>query len=468
MPANAVRADLQPEAVIRLAADNMLPVDAEIDAHDLPVRGKLPTSLNGVLFRNGPNRQFPADAHAHWFTGDGMIHRFEIADGRVAYRNRWIRTPKFLSEREAGRSLGGGFGSGGSIRGGVGNTNIVWHGGKLLALEEAHLPIAMDPKTLDTLGSDDANGALTTPFTAHPHVDPVTGEMIFFGYGADGPLGAGMSWGKMDSAGRVTHFEKFAAPYAAMIHDFAVTQRHVLFPVLPLTASRDRAKAGRPPFAWEPDFGSCFGVLPRSGTAADLRWFRADARYAYHVMNAWEDGNVLHADVMEFPQPALFPNADGSPVDPARTRARLTRWSFDLDAATDQFSSSRLDDLPGEFPRIDDRFTSLPYRHGWYAGSGPGRTGGFDSISHIDHARGQRSTLTLPTGDVPSEPIFVPANASAGEGEGWILSVVWRGEKQTSELVVLEALDVAAGPIAVVELPQRVPFGFHGNFVSAA
>ncbi len=253
-----------------------------------------------------------------------------------------------------------------------------------------------------------------------------------------------------------------------MVHDFAVTERHVLFPILPLTASRWRAMRGRPPFAWQPKFGAAVGIMPRNGSVDQLRWFRAEARFMFHVMNAWEDGNRIFADVMESAEPPLFPRADGTPTDPAKTRSRLTRWTFDLDASSDHFSAERIDDLAGEFPRIDERRAGLPYRHGWFGGMLPGsHADNFETIAHVDLATGRRGLLDLPDGDVPSEPVFVPASADAPEGEGWLLIVVWRRRTHTSELVVVPALDVAAGPVATVELPQRVPFGFHGNFVPA-
>jgi carotenoid cleavage dioxygenase len=450
------------------AGDNFAPVGRECEAVDLPVRGTLPPGLAGTLFRNGPNPQFP-DPRDHWFTGDGMVHAIRIEDGRVSYRNRWVRTARFQAERDAGRKLFHGFGPGpAGVDSGVANTNIVFHGGRLLALEEAHLPMRLAPDTLETLGTDDRGGALRGPFTAHPKIDPATGEMLFFGYGTDRPLGPGLTFGRLAKDGAVRQFDRFAAPYSAMVHDFVVTARHVLFPILPLTASLTRAMRGGPPFAWEPAMGAYLGVLPRDGSAAAPRWFRAEARYVFHVMNAWDEGRRILADVMEFPEAPLFPHADGSPADPARARARLTRWTLDLDAATDAFAAVPLDDLSGEFPRIDDRRAGLPNRHGWFACASPGREAarGFDAIAHVDHATGRRTLLSLPRGDVPSEPVFVPARADAEEGEGWLLVVVWRAAERISELLVLPATDIAAEAVARVALPQRVPFGFHGNFVA--
>ncbi|MFZ4410276.1 MAG: carotenoid oxygenase family protein [Paracraurococcus sp.] len=450
---------------------NFAPIATEHDIDDLPIHGTLPPGLEGTLFRNGPNPQFPpADpARSHWFLGDGMVHGFHLRGGRAGWRNRWVRTDKFAAERAAGRALASGFGG---MRGldvpdtGVANTSLAWHAGRLLALEEAHLPFSLDPATLATRGVEDFGG-LPRPFTAHPKADPTTGELVFFGYSADGPLSAGMSWGTLSAAGAVTRHERFQAPYCAMVHDFAVTAHHVLFPVMPLTGSLPRAMRGGPVFAWEPDLGGHIGLLRRAEGVASLRWFRAEACFAFHVLNAWEDaaGRVL-ADVMEFAAPPLFPGADGTRSRPEEMQAHLTRWTLDPAAGTDAFKRERLDELAGEFPRLDERRAGLPNRYGAYIGQARGAA--LDTLVWCDLATGGRSRFTVPEGDALSEAVFVPRDAAAAEGDGWLLTIAWRAAEGRSELLVLESGDVAAGPVATVTLPGRVPHGFHGAWVPAA
>src|SRR5436190_12798338 len=182
-------------------AGNFAPIRSE-DDFDLPVTGEIPAGLRGALFRIGPNPQYePRDPEQHhWFGGDGMVHGFYVADGKVSYRNRYVRTPKWELEHEYGRALFGAMGNPMTTdpialgnEGGVANTNIVWHGGKLLALEEAHHPFEMDLKTLESRGyAREFQGKVT----AHPKIDPVSGEMTWFGYGVGPmPLSAGMSYG---------------------------------------------------------------------------------------------------------------------------------------------------------------------------------------------------------------------------------------------------------------------------------
>src|SRR5882724_5824125 len=283
------------------ARTNLAPIPMECDAPFLKVTGELPRELNGTLYRNGPNPQFEAPG-AHWFVGDGMLHAFHLEDGRASYRNRWIRTPKWQAEHDAGRALYGGFGrklpdapASAPADGGVANTNIIFHAGRLLALEEGHLPTEIEPGTLNRLGYCDYKGAISGPFTAHPKIDPLTGEMVFFGYNAAGPLTPALSFGAVNASGVVTRFERFEAPYA-----------------------------------WEPEKGAYVGVMKRSGTSKDIIWFRAESCYVFHVMNAWEDGNRIVADVMQFEEAPLFNHPDGSPTDPKKSRARLCRWTFDL------------------------------------------------------------------------------------------------------------------------------------------
>ncbi len=455
----------------QMKADNFAPISMECVAPHLPVLGELPSGLNGTLYRNGPNPQFPpgTPGQSHWFSGDGMIHGFTLQNGRASYRNRWVRTGKWQAEAAAGHELVSGYFVTPSHQAdfadeGVANTNVVWHAGRLLALEEGHLPIELDPSTLATRGVQDFGGALHGTFTAHPKVDPATGELIFFGYAAN-DLTPEISCGTIGPDGKVIRIERFDAPYCSMVHDFAVTERHVLIPILPLSGSRARAQAGQSPYAWEPELGGYIGVIVRDQGVSSLRWFRAPSCYVFHVLNAWEANGRLMADVMQYDEPPLFPRADGRSVT-GSARAHLVRWTLDPTAPTDMILRTQLDDIGGEFPRIDDRTAGQRNRFGMFAGhSTP--AAGTDSIVWLDLTTGKRVLYTLPAGDGVSEPIFVPRHAAAEEGDGWLLAVAWRGEERRSDLLVFDTGGIDRGPVATVQLSHRVPFGFHGNWTSA-
>lgn len=447
---------------------NVEPIDFETDVASLPITGTLPPGLEGTLVRNGPNPVIP-NPKQHWFFGDGMLHAFHVADGRVRYRNRWVRTTRWQSAQRVVKGLPPLQTPPGEDSG-VANTNVIHHAGRTLALEEAHRPVAVQLDTLETLGIEDFGDRVGLRFTAHPKTDPETGELVFFGYGSPDQLSAGMTCGVISRDGeQVRHLEYFDAPYAAMVHDFAVTCRHIVFPIMPLTASLARVQSGRPAFAWEPEFGTRVGLLRRGGHATGIDWWHGPACYVFHFMNAWEDGRHLFVDGMQYDAPPLFPQPDGTPL-PGTAEARLTRWHFDLDDPRREFGRTVLEEIPGEFPRIDDRRATLPYRHGWYAGNAidaAGEPRRQARLVHVDHAAPRPDVYTCDALDHLSEPVFVPRHADAREGDGWIVATAFRGATRTSDLVVFDAQHVAAGPVCTASLPHRVPDGFHGNWFPA-
>ena len=452
-------------------AGNFGPVRCEDDLQDLSLTGEIPANLNGTFYRNGPNPQFPPrDSNHHWFAGDGMLHSFILRNGLVGYKNRYVRTQKWELENAAGKSLFGTFGnpltsdpSTLGKDGGVANTNVIWHAGRLLALEEGHQPFEVDPETLMPRGYVSYAGNAGR-FTAHPKLDPETGELVFFGYGiGEVPLSAGLVFGIVDRTGQVTRLDRFQAPYSSMVHDFLVTKNYALFPILPLSGSLERAMSGKPAFGWEPELGSHIGVVARNAGIDTMRWFTADPCYVFHPMNAWEVGDKIYADVMQYEQAPLFPNADGTPGMPSS--AKLVRWTFDLSQNTNAIKQTPLDDLAGEFPRFDERRAGLPYRHGYFAAdsSDTGKVI-FNGIAHVDAESGTRLLYEFPAGDVPGEPIFIPRSRKAEEGDGWLLSLVYRGATDKSDLAVFDATDITKGPVGLAHLPRRVPYGFHGNW----
>ena len=449
------------------------PIQMECDAPDLVIEGEFPLDLNGTFYRNGPNPQYAPRGRYHWFGGDGMIHGFHIENGRVSYKNRWARTVKWETERKAGESLFGVFNPMdndprvmGIKTNGIANTNIIWHGGKLLALVESNAPFELDPDTLESKGSWDFGGKLKGPMTAHPKIDPETGEMLFFGYNAGGAISPQMSFHVADKSGKLTSSQWFNAPYAAMVHDFITTRDHVIFPIMPLTGSMERAMRGAPVYAWEPEKGTFIGIMPRTGTVEDIRWFRGDPAYVFHPMNAHSDGNIVICDVCQYAEAPLFPHADGSKPDPLKSEAKLTRWTFDLGSESDQYKVEQLDDIRCEFARLDERFTGLNYRHGYFGCVTVEHplARGYNAIGHIDHRSGKIRRFEMSGEFATSEPVFVPRNKNAPEGQGYLLANVYDATIDKSHLIVLDAENVEKGPLGKAMLDHRVPFGFHGNW----
>src|SRR5215468_7750660 len=265
---------------------NFAPWRLEGDAVDLEVTGEIPRDLNGTFYRNGPNPAYEPRGRYHWFDGDGMIHAIALRDGRASYRNRWVRSRGLGEEREAGRALYPGLLD---IGGGevpqfknTANTNIVAHAGKLLALMEAALPTELALCTLETVGPYDFGGKLAGPMTAHPKLDPETGEMVFFGYSVLPPY---LRFHVADAQGRLVRSEEIEVPVPTMMHDFLVTRDHVLFMVCPAVFRLEELEKGRPPLRWEPELGTRIGVMPRKGGARDVVWFDADPCYVFHPLN---------------------------------------------------------------------------------------------------------------------------------------------------------------------------------------
>ena len=451
---------------------NFAPIRAEIDAHDLVIRGDMPTELNGALYRIGPNPQFAPRKDHHWFLGDGMVHGFFVEDGKVNYRNRWMRTPRFELEREHGRALFGMMANPMTSDAlavgqdaGVANTAMVAHGRRILALEEVHAPLEFDDRTLETIGYHTYDGKLKGAMTAHPKVDPETGEMLFFSYFGKGLFTPDINFHVVNKEGELIRSESFEAPFPAMVHDFIVTSEYVVFPIFPLTADVNRAVSGGPPFAWEPEKGTWVGIMRRDDSVENIRWVETDPCYVFHPMNAWNDSSKLVAEMVQFEEAPLFPKADGSKTDPKKANGRLARWTIDITGQSDTLTREYIDDQAAEFPRIDERRAGLSYSHGFFATAerrDAGDRGTFNGLSHINHGTGKRVDYRLDGGDAVSEPIFVPRSDDAVEGDGYLLATAFRWNDKRSDLLVFDTQDISVGPIAIAEMDTRVPQGFHG------
>jgi carotenoid cleavage dioxygenase-like enzyme len=447
---------------------NYAPWRVEGDAPSLEIDGELPRDLNGTFYRNGPNPAFEPLGRYHWFDGDGMIHAIRLEDGRASYRNRWVKSAGLGEERAAGHATFPGLldmrpTEVPRIKN-TGNTNIVWHAGKLLALMEAALPTRMAACTLETLGEWDFDGKLGTAMTAHPKMDPETGEMLFFGYSPFPPY---LTYHVADRAGALVRSEPIDVAWPSMIHDFAVTRDHVVFILCPLVFSFENVEQRGGLFSWEPERGTRLGVMPRSGSSTDVRWFETEASYVFHPLNAYdEDGRVV-VDVARYDRlDFMSPDAARAAEWEGDRSARMHRWTIDLAGGV---KSTPLDDLSCEFPRADERRLGRKHRYG-YAAVQPGKTTGlpaWSAVRRYDLERGRFDTHDFGPGSGAGEPLFVPRPGGTAEDDGYVIVLVYDAIQNASDFWVLDARDVAGQPIAKVKLPHRVPYGFHGNWVPA-
>jgi len=272
---------------------NYAPYPMEGEIHDCVVEGELPRELDGTLYRNGPNPQYAPRGRYHWFDGDGMIHAFAIHDGRVAYRNRWVRTARFALERGAREGLFGGLADmaktdlrAAATSPNTANTNIVLHAGRLLALWEGGLPYALDPRTLETIGPFDFRGSLAGPMTAHPKLDPETGEMLFFGYAFAPPF---LRYHVVAKDGTLIRSEEIEVAVPTMMHDFIATREHVIFLVCPATLRLENIEKTGSPLGWEPELGTRIGASQRGKQGRRLVHGRPLLRLPPHerVLRGW-------------------------------------------------------------------------------------------------------------------------------------------------------------------------------------
>jgi carotenoid cleavage dioxygenase len=451
---------------------NFAPVRDETTAFDLPVEGAIPPALQGRYLRNGPN---PTGADpGHWFFGEGMLHGVELSGGRASwYRNRYVRTESF----EAGRHLVGDNGML-SFDVNVANTHVIAHGGRILALVENQAPTEVT-RDLDTVGRFDYDGRLTTAMTAHPKRCPVTGELHFFGYGVFPPL---LTYHRADAAGNLVQSEEITVPGPTMIHDFAITEHSVIFMDLPVVCDPSLLMAKTMPYRWSDDYGARLGIMPRArGTGgvprtsrgagdvprrdsgnADVRWVDVEPCYVFHVLNAAES-QPGHLDIEVARYPHLWRDSQDA-FEPAT----LHRWRVDVAAGT--VKEETLDDRAVEFPRVDERRVGRPARFGYAVQTRSGADGFAmeTALVKYDMVTGTAEEHRFGPGRTPGEGVFVPVSHDAGEDDGYLLSYVHDAASDSSDLVILDASDFAASPVATVSLPQRVPFGFHGSWVADA
>jgi carotenoid cleavage dioxygenase len=443
---------------------NYAPWREEGDAYDLEVEGEIPADLRGALYRTGPNPHFQPRGRYHWFDGDGMVHAFLLRDGRALYRNRYVKTDGLRAEMKAGHSMYGGllempkemppdappFKN-------AGNTNIIGYANRLLALWEAGLPHELKPETLETVGLFDFGGKMAGPVTAHPKVDPRNGDLLFFGYQPFPPY---LTWHRATASGKLLESRAIDAALPVMMHDFIATDNWAIFFVCPSVFRFENIAKGLPPLVWEPEHGTKIGAMNRK--TGEVKWFSDEAFYVFHFLNAYEENGSLIIDGCRMNALDMTGNSfGGNPPLP---------WRWELNLSDRTVRQHQVDDLPGEFPRLDERLAGLKHRYG-YSASRNGTTDldvSFNVLAKRDYASGKVELNSLGGNKMPGEAVFVPREGSKSEDDGYVLAVWYDPAVNSSEMSILDARNFAGKPIARIKAPHRVPFGFHGNWVGAA
>ncbi|EOD51046.1 putative carotenoid oxygenase protein [Neofusicoccum parvum UCRNP2] len=470
----------------------------EGDIFSLEFDGEIPKDIDGTFYRIQPDHQFPPlfedDIH---FNGDGAVTAIQIHDGQAHFKHRFVRTDRFQHERAARRSLFGRyrnqFTDNEAVKGVIrtaSNTNITFWRGVLLATKEDGPPFAMDPVSLETIGRYDFDGQLLAPtFTAHPKFDPATGEMVCFGYeaGGDGNDGScDIVVYTIDRDGRKTEECWYKAPFCGMIHDCGLSENYVVLPMTPLKCSLDRLRRGGNHWAWDPAEDQLYGIVPRrGGKPEDIVWLRADNAFHGHVAGCYEnaDGHIVFDLTVADGNVFFFFPPDNAAPSGLEKRNKLSsptvRWIFDPRAASgSRVAPADTFAINGEFSRIDDRWVTRPYNHFWQAqvdGSrfydaercGPPAGGLFNVLGHFTWDERVRDTFWAGPTATFQEPTFIPRRGSEKEGDGYVIALQNHLDVLRNDIVILDAQNVAAGPLAVIHLPFKLKLGLHGNFVDA-
>jgi carotenoid cleavage dioxygenase len=433
---------------------NGRPVSQEQTLTDLTVTGSIPEELDGRYVRNGANPLSGTSDHP--FFGDGMLHGVRLRDGQAQwYRNRYVQTPFITNPSvdilDPSVMM--------DMRFSKANTHVVGHAGKILALEEGHFPYVVDGD-LNTIGATDFGGALTGSFTAHPKICPVTGELLAFGYSALEPY---LRYLRVSAEGALVQTENITVGGPTMMHDFNITENYVIFMDLPAVFNMELAMSGDMPIRWDDSYPARLGVMPRTGTDAEVKWYDINPCYVFHPMNSYEDGDNIVLDVarfshiwrdsaMDFPAPDL--------------------WRWTIDTKTGKVKEEQVDDRSAEFPRVADSVVGLKHRYGYMMGMSeggfnddPSKTSG--AILKYDRQTGERTDIDLGRGCTGGEPVFVPSANPKSEDDGYLMTYVHDASTDTSSMVIMDAASMDNTPVASVALP-RVPSGFHGSWIPAS
>ncbi|MEK8032129.1 carotenoid oxygenase family protein [Ideonella sp. DXS29W] len=445
------------------------------------VEGHWPEGLRGTLYRNGPALfERAGQRYRHWFDGDGLVQAWRFGgDGRVSHRARFVQTPKFVAEQQAGRFLLPAFGTAIApqrpIRSAddlnAANTSVLPLPDRLLALWEGGSAFAMDRDTLATRGlvtwSDELAGM---PFSAHPKIEP-DGTIWNFG-----SAGGKMVLYQLSAEGALRRHAVFEMPPCAMVHDFVVTQRYLVFLLPPLTLDMQAVRRGDTSFAeamrWKAP-GQAVTTRVLVIDKADFerrRVFELPAEMVFHFANGWDDGDLLTVDYVRSSDAPIgeqrlraIAHGDHRPGTPSQ--AALLRLNL---RTGDHRVAQGADTL--EFPRVDPRVVGQRHRQVFYpAALTPGheKRFGHDSVLRLDRESGQRDAFTFGPEAVVEEHVFVPRPGSAREGEGWLVGAGYDLRWRSSFATVFNAEHLSDGPVAVARLPYAVPHAFHGQFVAA-
>ena len=450
------------------------PQHEEVTAVDLDViSGSIPTDVDGVYLRNTENQLHQPLGRYHPFDGDGMIHAIDFSNGSATYRNRWVRTRCFAAEQDAGGSLWGGLmdGTGISLRPGFGahgrlkdssSTDIIVHAGKAIStFYQCGEGYVLDPETLDQSGL--APWVPLDGISAHPKVDDRTGELMFFNYSKHAPF---MHYGVVDAHGKLTTYQPVPLPGPRLPHDMIFSEHWSILNDLPVFWDAELLKRDVHAVRFHRDIPARFALVPRHG--GEVRWFEAAPTYVLHFLNAYEEGDEVIVDgyFQENPTPGPVANDDGyghlmAHVDEHSFKPTLHRWRFNL--ADGSTREERLDERLLEFGTINQAYAGHKYRYAYSTTTKPGWFL-FNGFVKHDMLTGDSTVLQLDEGRYASEAPFAPRIGAIDEDDGYLVSFIIDENRGTSECILIDCKDFAAGPVCRIALPHKISSGTHAHW----
>ncbi|GLI66025.1 hypothetical protein VaNZ11_009730 [Volvox africanus] len=476
---------------------NFAPVEDELLEELELVGGKLPEGLDGCYVRAGPNPFFKPVAGYHWFDGDGMVHLVRLRNGKATYCNRFIETERLKQEREINRPLFVRFGDMCGLRGlaiillvklgqaigalkylkgiGTANTSLAYHAGRLLALHEGDLPYGVG---ISCNGLVETMGRLLMPeswrnnFTAHPKLDPENGELLFIGYKIDAkPY---LSAGIMDVYGNLVRQWNIHIPRPVMMHDMGATERYLVLLDTPLCFDPEAMiKENTVPFKFRKELPSRIGLLRRDQPScpegfADVEWFKIPGPgfHVFHISTSWEEPN---GDVKIYlcQMDEIDLNMDGMKNSEP---PYLTEYT--LSPSTGVARRRRMSMVPVEFPVINPSKATRKCKWSWMAvmdesAEVPTMTG--LAKMDLEAATGTDACVAMikyPPGVFGGEASFVPRTGATVEDDGYLVAYVYDSKADVSYMNIYNALTMSPTPVASLRMPRRVPYGFHGTWVT--
>jgi all-trans-8'-apo-beta-carotenal 15,15'-oxygenase len=447
------------------------------------VEGQIPSGLEGTLYRNGPGLFERAGYRKRCLLdGDGMVQAFRIQDGKVHFRNRFVRTEKFEKESAAGRYLfptwstqapGGMLANlGGGTLPNQAGVSVVVRDGRLYAFDEFHPPYELDPETLETLGESSlGQPAGKSFFCAHSKRDLHNGDWIFFSL--EFGIRPRLHLTVLGADGALRKHQVHRLAKNVYMHDFFVSDRHILIHLHPVEIAAFPLLAGMSSITgalrWRPQQGSEVLIFEREG-AEKPRRLEAESSWMWHSLNAFESEGEIIADFVGYrnpdhflgEDPALFAIMEGRRGD-YQYPGELRRFVINL--RDDTLRQESLGSGNYDFPIVNPLHGCHRHRFGYFVGISPGNFF-FDEIARVDTLTGRSESFRFGPGQFCTEPIFAPLPGHtydpAGEEPGWLLSEVYDGNSRRSFLAILRADNIAAGPVARAWLEHHVPLGFHG------